>query len=214
VRVSGPEDGAPLTIGTDRPLTATAEMCDPNDVPLEPVTWSSSEPAVASVSADGLVTGKGEGQARIVATVGGVNGGLNVRVGLPAAGQTVYTVAYVGGSFDTTYRNNGRAILCSKAGIYLNTEPSQGDKDGFIALGTVDFQPLSSGSIHSAVTRRQKTSPGPQRRTPSSTATVLTSQGLCLSSESARKRSAGRSISRPPPSIRVPTLQCGFVGHF
>jgi hypothetical protein len=48
----------------------------------------------------------------------------------------------VGGSFDTTYRNHGRAILCSDAGVYLNTDPSQGDKGGFIALGTVDFQPF------------------------------------------------------------------------
>jgi Bacterial Ig-like domain (group 2) len=143
VRVSAPEEGTQITIEAERSLNATAEMCDPNDAPPEVVTWSSSDAAVASVSADGVVTGEGKGEARITATIGGVSGSLEVQVDLPAAGQAAYTIAYVGGSFDTTYRNTGRAILCSDAYVYLNTDPNQGDKSGFIALGTVDAQPFA-----------------------------------------------------------------------
>jgi len=50
VHVSDPGEGTPITIEAERPLTATAEMCNPNDVPPEAVTWSSSDAAVVSVS--------------------------------------------------------------------------------------------------------------------------------------------------------------------
>ena len=55
--------------------------------PASNVTWSSSSPTVASVSADGLVTGALQGTATISATSGGIGGRVGVTVvpGAPAS---------------------------------------------------------------------------------------------------------------------------------
>jgi hypothetical protein len=112
-------------------------MCDPNDVPPELVTWSSSNSSVASVTPIGVMTGEAIGSARIRATIDGVSEGLDVRVDLPAAGQTAYEIVYVGGRFDTTYRNGGKAIICSDNWVYLRTDDG---KSGFMSLSTFDLQ--------------------------------------------------------------------------
>jgi hypothetical protein len=142
VSVVDPDNGTPLAIMTERRLEAAAEMCDSNDAPPDTVTWLSSNASVASVSTDGVVTGGARGSARISATIRGVSEGLGVCVDLPAAGQTTYTVAYIGGAFDTTFRNSGTAIARGNAGVYLTTVASEGENDGFIFLGTDDLQPF------------------------------------------------------------------------
>jgi hypothetical protein len=65
---------------------------------------------------------------------------------LPESGKAAYTIAYVGGSIDTTFRNNGNAILCSAGSVYLESYASQeGGKSGFISFGRSDLQPLVVG---------------------------------------------------------------------
>jgi glucose/arabinose dehydrogenase len=73
-----------LTVGQTVQLTATAE--DANGAPVEGVIfgWSSSDPAVASVSETGLVTGLADGQTEIRATAEGVTGSLLVTVAATA----------------------------------------------------------------------------------------------------------------------------------
>jgi uncharacterized protein YjdB len=55
-------------------LTATGTFSDGSTQPMLNVTWSSSSPAVAYVSASGLATGTATGTATMSATVNGVSG--------------------------------------------------------------------------------------------------------------------------------------------
>jgi hypothetical protein len=72
--------------------------------------------------------------------------GTDPNEGLPARGQAAYTIAYVGGSLDTTFRNTGNALMCSTMWVYLSTDPGQGEKSGFISLSRPDLQPLVVGN--------------------------------------------------------------------
>ncbi len=56
------------------------------DVTGVPVTWSVEDPAVATVDSTGLVTTRGLGETRVVATAGGVSGRARVRV-VPLPGE-------------------------------------------------------------------------------------------------------------------------------
>ncbi len=60
-----------LTIGEKSQLSASVLPKNASD---SRITWASSKPSVASVSADGLITALGEGNATISATAGGVTG--------------------------------------------------------------------------------------------------------------------------------------------
>jgi fibronectin type 3 domain-containing protein len=63
-------------------LRVTAQVLDSlgRVLPTEPVTWSSSTPAVAQVDADGLVTADSVGATTIVATAGGTRGTVDIAV--------------------------------------------------------------------------------------------------------------------------------------
>jgi uncharacterized protein YjdB len=65
---------ASLALGQTVQLAATVNDVSGNLLAGQPVTWSSSGPAVASVSPNGLVSGVGVGAATITATSGGVAG--------------------------------------------------------------------------------------------------------------------------------------------
>lgn len=70
-----------LTAGMSRQLTATGIFSDNSNQDLTgQVTWSSSDPARASVSATGLVTGAGVGSATITARQGQVSATATVSV--------------------------------------------------------------------------------------------------------------------------------------
>jgi len=86
-------DVAPTTVslnpGQTSQLTATAYDAN-NNVLVRPVTWVSSNTAVATVSASGLVTAVASGNATISATSGGVTGTALITVALvPVASVTV-----------------------------------------------------------------------------------------------------------------------------
>lgn len=84
IRVLGPiatvavsPDSAEVITGFTRQLTAT--LRDANGSPLTgAVAWSSSNPAVATVDGNGLVTATGDGVATITATSGGHSGSATV----------------------------------------------------------------------------------------------------------------------------------------
>ena len=69
-------------------LTVTVRDADGAPVPGARVRWVSATPEVASVDAQGRVTGLAPGQARIGAIVGGVSGYVTVQV-LEAAPATL-----------------------------------------------------------------------------------------------------------------------------
>ena len=74
---------ATVAIGATQAVSASA--VDANGVVLtgRPVTWSSSAPAVATVSASGVVTGVSAGAATVTATVEGKTGTAAVTVPVP-----------------------------------------------------------------------------------------------------------------------------------
>jgi hypothetical protein len=69
-----------LNVGETGQLTATVRDADGNPLSGVSVTWSSTDPAVASVGDNGLVTGQTQGCARIAATGGGKTAHAGVRV--------------------------------------------------------------------------------------------------------------------------------------
>ena len=85
VAVAGTTD---IIVGTSQTLTAAVTPSDAD----QSVVWSSSDQAVATVAADGVVTGAGAGQAVITATsvaTGTVAGTATVTVTRPAAAQVL-----------------------------------------------------------------------------------------------------------------------------
>jgi uncharacterized protein YjdB len=69
-----------LILGQNEQVTATAYDSSGNVLNGRPVTWKSSNPAVAKVNSTGFVTSMGPGTAVIFATVGGVTGSLAIVV--------------------------------------------------------------------------------------------------------------------------------------
>ena len=60
-----------LLLGADRSLSETflSVIAEPEDAYIPPITWSSSDPEIASVDADGNVSGQSAGKASIIASV-------------------------------------------------------------------------------------------------------------------------------------------------
>ena len=77
-----------MPLGTSSQLQATATMSDGTQQALSSsspsITWQSSQPSMATVSAQGLVTAVGKGAAQVSATYEGVSGNTSVTVGPPA----------------------------------------------------------------------------------------------------------------------------------
>jgi hypothetical protein len=79
---------APVNVGPGGTATVTAAGRDARDNPAplaSPVTWTTSNPAVATVAANGTVTGQGLGTATVTATSGGATGQVQVFVNAPPA---------------------------------------------------------------------------------------------------------------------------------
>jgi uncharacterized protein YjdB len=75
-----------LTVGQTIGLTATATSSDGSALLGRPVTWSSGTPAIATVSASGVVTGVSPGSAVVFAAIDGVVASVSVSVAsLPVA---------------------------------------------------------------------------------------------------------------------------------
>ena len=66
--------------GETAEATATARDAMGNVVAGQPVTWTSSNPRVATVSGSGVVVAVSPGTASIIATVGGVSGEATLTV--------------------------------------------------------------------------------------------------------------------------------------
>src|SRR5207245_2368348 len=82
---------ATLQIGQTVQLTATTKDANGNPLNGRTVTWGSSNTAVATVTASGLVTGLVVGSATITATSEGQSASSAITVTAPAAGNIYYT---------------------------------------------------------------------------------------------------------------------------
>jgi uncharacterized protein YjdB len=73
-----------IVVGTTAQLTATPIDKDGNELTDRSVTWLSTDESVATVDANGLVTGQAQGCARAIATSEGVSGSASVVVRNPS----------------------------------------------------------------------------------------------------------------------------------
>ena len=81
---------ATLLLGASLQLSATVKDSAGNVLSGRTVTWTSSAPAVASVSASGLVSGLAAGTAPITATSGGVSGAAAITATDPPSTSTAH----------------------------------------------------------------------------------------------------------------------------
>jgi hypothetical protein len=81
---------ATIAVGGTQAMTGTVRSVTGRALPGEPMAWWSSNPAVATVNASGVVTGVSAGTATITATSGERYGSAEVRVFNPAAPGTAY----------------------------------------------------------------------------------------------------------------------------
>ncbi|MXY96545.1 MAG: hypothetical protein F4Z29_02080 [Gemmatimonadetes bacterium] len=114
-------------------LTADARDREGTHIAYESVTWSSSNPSVATVSHSGLVTAKNEGQATISANIGGVSGQAVVTVEWPKPVTIVIrpTTELVFGSLGET-RQLSATIFDQKGLLLENVQVTWSSSDSSV----------------------------------------------------------------------------------
>jgi uncharacterized protein YjdB len=93
---------AGMTVGQTQQLTATLRDANNNVLTGRAVTWTSSNAAVATTSASGLVTAQGSGSATITATSDGIGGSANITASSspPAGGPVIFTDDFESGNLN------------------------------------------------------------------------------------------------------------------
>ena len=81
-------------VGETGDLTATYVSAEGDSTPEAPVTWTSGDAAVASVSAAGRVTAVGTGETEVTATYDSTTGTIAVEVALPETDRDVLEILY------------------------------------------------------------------------------------------------------------------------
>lgn len=74
-------------------LVATARDAEGNELPGRVVAWASADPAIATVSADGLVTGAASGRTTITATSEARSASAEITVGAPLTAPVITTLS-------------------------------------------------------------------------------------------------------------------------
>jgi uncharacterized protein YjdB len=126
-----------LTVGSTRKLMATAKDADGRSLPGRHVTWTSSNPLVASVGrSNGTVRALLPGSATITATVEGKTGTAKVTVKLVPVGKVEVTPAtktlIVGESatLAAVARSAGGAVLTGRPVTWRSSDASVASVDG------------------------------------------------------------------------------------
>lgn len=131
-----------IEVGTTIPLTVTARDGQGQVVPGQSAVWVSLNPAVATVSQSGVVTGVSPGQVPIGATINGIQHGVFVTVVAPY--PLVLGTPEVGGYFSCLLRQD-TSIWCWGRG----DEGQRGD--GSFASAQPTPTPVSGGGGYSQV---------------------------------------------------------------
>src|SRR3989441_9566757 len=146
---------ATLLSGDTVRLVATARDASRDTLKDRPITWQTSDAAVATVSATGLVTGVGSGTASITAVVEGQNG---------ASAVTVLVAAALAGVWDWTehFDDPTNSAVCDDTGSYVFTANDVGFLGTSYQVGTcrtpdgpldnTHSDPVANGAVsHGAV---------------------------------------------------------------
>src|SRR5690242_13474167 len=127
---------ASLTVGQTAQLTATMKDANGNILSGRPVTWSTSNGSVATVSSSGLVTAAGAGSATITATSEGKTGTAAVTVTAPTGAFAI------GDSVQATIATWVRNISQPPADPATGTPPSVIGTQPAGGRGVVDSGPV------------------------------------------------------------------------
>lgn len=99
-----------VTVGKTKQLTATGSYSNGSTLDLTTqVTWQSSDPAKATVSTTGLVTGQNYGSTTVTATLGSISGSTSVNVFQPTPSPTPPLSQSV--TYQIDYAHSGRAVF-------------------------------------------------------------------------------------------------------
>lgn len=134
-------DGADLAVGDSVQLSALARAADGTALPYRLITWTSLDTLIARVSATGLVTGVGDGAARIVAASAGVADTVRVRVG---NGRSVHVTLTPASAVLGLHRTGRLAVdVRDDLGIGLSAKVTWASSDTLVAR--VDTTGLITG---------------------------------------------------------------------
>jgi trimeric autotransporter adhesin len=151
-----------VRVGGTIPLQAQTLDAEGGVLPGRPVTWSSSNTAVATVSSQGVVTGVATGAATITATSAGRTGQAAVTVTLPPVQTIVVSPARdtigVGTerAFSAVLRDasgtplTGRALAWSSSNVSVASVSSTGVVIG-LAPGATTISATSEGRVGTAI---------------------------------------------------------------
>src|SRR3989442_788358 len=152
---------ATMSLGATQQLSATPKDAAGNVLTSRVITWASSNTAIATVSATGLVTGVAAGAGTITATSEGKSGTASVTVAnVPVASVTVSPTApnmYVGGTVQLTATLkdasgnvlSGRALTWTTGNGAVGTVSASGLVTG-VAVGAVTITATSEGQAGTA----------------------------------------------------------------
>lgn len=136
-----------LTVRTTAPLTAVVRGTWGFELPAEPVSWVSSDPAVAAVGATGIVDARGPGTAIISASAGGLSASCTVFVEALA-----FTRIEAGYAHSCGITPVGRVFCWGDNGV---GQIGNGDEAHLLptrlptpVAGDVTYRALSAGWVH------------------------------------------------------------------
>lgn len=152
------------TISIGQSTTGTAAGLDQTGASIAtgPITWSTSSSAIGSVSASGVVTAIGLGQAQVIASAGGKQGqALLTVVQVPVATVSLAPATAslpVGGttSLTITVRDASNAVLTGRSVTWTSSNPAvatvsaSGVVSGISAGGPVEITATSEGKSGTA----------------------------------------------------------------
>lgn len=133
-----PATGAFVALGETLQLSASVLDQDGQPLADAPVTWGSSDNAVATVNASGLVTAAGNGSARVTASSGSASGSATVTVAQEIVGMGVTPAAQTLVSFGETLQLSARPLDANDNLVEIGVGWSSMDQ----AVATVDSNGL------------------------------------------------------------------------
>jgi uncharacterized protein YjdB len=161
-----------LILGATHPLQAQAQDASGKIVSNATIFWSSSDPAIADVSATGVVTAQGIGTTQIAASAEGKSAVSVVTVvPVPVASVSVVpanvtiatgtSVALQALPYDAIGTSlSGRTIVWATSAPAIATVANDGTVTG-VAAGTVSITATSEGQIGTSTVTVQQSAPPP-----------------------------------------------------
>jgi hypothetical protein len=103
---------ASIAVGATAALQATVKDQNGNTMTGQTINWTTSNSAVGTVNASGVVTGVSGGQATITATSSGKSGTANITVTTPSGGGTIlFQEAFEGSGFSAGWYDNTSVLM-------------------------------------------------------------------------------------------------------